>query len=200
MLKKLIFIGVMLSSFGLICWIFWTEEFSLYLPEQKSIEQNELKALPKHLAKELKIKEVNKPLILHFYNPKCQCSKFNWKEFETLAKEYSNDINCIVFIEKNKLDSSEFKGLNEKFKNVQFKKDYDGYFAEQFNIQKTPQAIVIDTDQKIIYQGNYNIARFCTNQQTSYVKKAIAMLMKETTYNPEELIGMKTYGCQIKTN
>ncbi len=172
----------------------------MYLPDQKSNEQKALTKVSDNLIKKLKIQKIQKPIILHFYNPKCQCSKFNWKEFETLATKYENEIHCIVFIEKNRLEQSEINGLNQKFKNVLFIQDDKGFYADKFNIQKTPQAIVINEQKNIIYQGNYNIARFCTNQQTSYVKKAIAMLMKETTYNQEELIGMNTYGCQIKTN
>jgi hypothetical protein len=132
-----------------------------------------------------------KPTLLHFFNPDCPCSRFNIKEFKSLAKEYADDMNFVVVMITDKPYSVEEVQKRFDF-SVPVVKDQE--YAKNCGVYSTPQAVVINTKNELFYRGNYNKSRYCMDEETRYVKQAVKnLLLNQNT--KLDAIAFKAYGC-----
>ena len=99
-LRKLILFSIVIPTAGiLIGWVFWKQELQYALPTP--IPQNfvDVKAGTKvDLVNEIP-STGGKPTLLHFFNFDCACSRFNMRDFESMAKQFRNDVNFYVIIQ-----------------------------------------------------------------------------------------------------
>ncbi|HZI23935.1 MAG TPA: TlpA disulfide reductase family protein, partial [Chryseolinea sp.] len=118
-----------------------------------------------------------KPTLLHFFNFDCPCSRFNMRDFESMAKQFGNDVNFYVVIQ-----SADEHG-HERFKkkyglDIPTILDKDGSISDKCGIYATPQGVLLDKEFTIYFKGNYNIARYCTKKETKFAEIAIGHLLK----------------------
>jgi thiol-disulfide isomerase/thioredoxin len=136
----------------------------------------------------------NKPLLLHFFNPDCPCSRFNIDHFRSLVKQYGNKINFAMIVMSNKEYS--VKEIQDKYE-VNIPVIFDTTLAASCGVYSTPQAVIIDTTHKLYYRGNYNKGRYCTNQKTEYARMALDALLNKMPALVFDRFALKAYGCKL---
>lgn len=177
---------------------FWQYEVKYALPTPAPIDLVEV-CIGSQVDIEPFITQGEKPMLLHFFNPNCPCSKFNIKEFFDLEKEYGKNIDLAIILESElEEDVDQFKKTYGS--EVDILLDKDGAISDVLGIYSTPQAVILDTDGVIYYKGNYNKARFCTNKDSRFVDQALEHLMAG---EPLPIFTEKAtiaYGCNLPSD
>ncbi len=183
-------LGAILAT---ISYIFWHEDWKYSLPTPvpagyEAIAPGEM----------IDVTNVDwrgeKPLFLHFFNPDCPCSRFNIPQVRALVREYGDRLDfVIVVLSKDK----KYKGseIRDKF-NLEVPIYFDKAIAESCGVYSTPQAVVIGSDSKLFYRGNYNKTRYCREKTTNYAQMAIDSLLNQGN-TITELAALKSYGCSL---
>lgn len=139
----------------------------------------------------------NKPVFLHFFNPDCPCSRFNISHFKSLVKQYGNRVTFIIVVTNSDKGYSA-KDIRQKF-DLNLPVYFDRAIASSCGVYSTPQAVIINSDDKLYYRGNYNKSRYCTDKKTNYAQIALDSLLNQK-YNPVfSKLALKAYGCQLPT-
>ena len=134
-----------------------------------------------------------KPLFLHFFNPDCPCSRFNVAHFKSLVKEYATKANFSIVVMSKKTYT--VKDIQDKFE-TQVPVLFDTAIAEVCGVYSTPQAVIIDKNNKLYYRGNYNRSRYCTDKKTEYAKAALDALLHNSNIFFNQY-ALNAYGCQL---
>ncbi|HXL55264.1 MAG TPA: thioredoxin fold domain-containing protein [Chitinophagaceae bacterium] len=180
--------------FGGIIALFWRNEWVYSLPTP--IPKNYAVVNPGDhidIAAKLNLNN-NKPLFLHFFNPDCPCSRFNIPHFKSLVKQYGNEANFAIVIMSNK-DYTE-KEIQKKF-DLSIPVLFDTSIAVLCGVYSTPQAVIIDANNKLYYRGNYNRSRYCTDKKSNYAQMALDSLLQNKTSITFNQFALKAYGCQL---
>ena len=193
-MKKLVVIFWLMLLFSSIGALFWYNELVYHLPTP--VPQNYEAVYPGQLiALKLPLKDDrNKPVFLHFFNPDCPCSRFNISNFQSLVKKYGRQVNFVIVIMSDKIFT--VKAIQDKF-NLKIPVLFDPSIAKSCGVYSTPQAVLLDTDHKLYFRGNYNSSRYCTNEKTSFAKIAIAGLLNEHARLVFSQVALKAYGCSL---
>ena len=136
----------------------------------------------------------NKPVFLHFFNPDCPCSKFNIAHFKSLVKRYSNEATFAIVVMNNK--SYTARQIQNKF-DLNIPVMFDTSIAISCGVYSTPQAVIIDTNQKLYYRGNYNRSRYCTDNKSNYAQQALESLLHNNHPTIFNQFALKAYGCSL---
>lgn len=176
--------------------LFWRSEWVYSLPTPVPAGYQNVKpgtpiSLPAALASQ-------KPVFLHFFNPDCPCSRFNMPHFKTLVKSYGRQVNFAIVLMTNKNYTAE--QIRDKF-DLPYPIPVltDSTLAVSCGVYSTPQAVIIDTAQKLFYRGNYNRNRYCTNEKSSYARMALDDLLHNQLTQNFSPLALKAYGCQLPT-
>ncbi len=194
-MKKWLLISWLLILFAGISYLFWENEYKYSLPTP----------IPKsyHAAKngdiintQNKIKtESNKPLFLHFFNPACPCSRFNIPEFASLANHYRDKITFAIVILSDDTTYT-VEDIQDKF-GLTIPVLFDKSIADSCGVYSTPQAVIINSDHKLYYRGNYNKNRYCTLKTSNYAQMALDSLLNDCVDPTFSIAALKSYGCQL---
>jgi hypothetical protein len=135
-----------------------------------------------------------KPKLLHFFSPDCPCSRFNLKHFLSLNKAYSKEVDFYVVIAKRE-DVTAAKYMVEK--DIKIVVDKNEKLAKACGVYSTPQAALIQRNNKLYFRGNYNRSRYCVDKNSNFVQMALDSLMarKEPPHFVE--LATQSYGCSI---
>jgi hypothetical protein len=143
-----------------------------------------------------------KPILVHFFNANCPCSRFNTDHFSYLVKNYSDQLDFIIIFQNKAedVDSSYFSHLSG---NIRYIIDAEGIYADSLGVYATPQAVLLDKEGRIFYRGNYNKTRYCASEKTQYARLAIDELLNDQTkritlVNYSE--ALTPYGCQLPSD
>ncbi|MDH5366730.1 MAG: redoxin domain-containing protein [Cyclobacteriaceae bacterium] len=197
MLKKYLLYSLFACSvFGLILFIFWKQEYKYTRPTP--VPEN-LNVISKGDSVDLTpFGEIYKDnVFVHFYNYDCPCSRFNIKEFESLVRKYSKQVQFIAIIQTQDKDVEQINWFKNKYDlGIPTLIDPNGDLANVLGVYSTPQAVLIKNN-RVYYKGNYNKARFCTTRNTRFAELALSALVdgKEPPVLP--LIAEIAYGCQL---
>jgi len=74
---------------------------------------------------------------------------------------------------------------------------FDKEIAVSCGVYSTPQAVIIDPDNKLYYRGNYNKSRYCTLKSSNYAQMAIDSFLVNCTKPVFAESATKSYGCQL---
>ena len=175
--KLILFLIVIPTAVTLIGWVFWKQELRYTLPTPVPSNFVDVKAGTKvDLVREIPTTN-NKPTLLHFFNFDCPCSRFNMRDFESMAKQFGNDVNFYVVIQSD--DEDDQDRFQKKYGlDIPTILDKDGIISDKCGIYATPQGVLLDKESTIYFKGNYNIARYCTKKETRFAELAIAHLLK----------------------
>lgn len=182
----MIFVGIIM--------LFWYNEWIYNLPTP--IPKNYVAVHPgEQIDLSSKLTSNNKkPRLLHFFNPDCPCSRFNIPHFQSLIKEFGNEVDFAIVVMSNKNYNEE--EIKNKFKlNIPVLSDTT--IAGLCGVYSTPQAVIIDTLQKLYYRGNYNKSRYCTDKTTNYAQIALQALTSKNRNIGFNQPGLKAYGCEL---
>jgi hypothetical protein len=138
----------------------------------------------------------HRPLLLHFFNPDCPCSRFNVPHFRALIKQYGQNVQFAVVLMTDKDYSAEDIRLRfnlpEHIPVVR-----DSLIAAACGVYSTPQAVVIDSSGQLYFRGNYNRNRYCTDEKTSYARLALESLLHHDLHPNFDPLALKAYGCKL---
>ena len=195
--RILLFTLIVVTCLGLIAKIFWEQEYKFVQPTP--VPDN-LKVVLKGDSVGLDLFTTFGPdLFIHFYNYECPCSRFNIKEFGSLVKKYSKNIEFLAVLQ---IDDQNPRAIN------QFKEKYDlgipiieddGKLAYTLGIYSTPQAVIIK-EGKIYYKGNYNKARFCLSKNTKFAEQALKAFVNGEDAPVFPTVAEIPYGCELPSN
>jgi len=193
MKRVLVIIWLVVLLFG-ICSLFWYNQIVYSLPtpvpaNYKVVPKGELINFNTTLGVYGK-----KPLFLHFFNPDCPCSRFNISNFKSLVKQYNNRINFVVVVMSSRAYTA--KDIQAKF-DLNIPVCFDKSIAAACGVYSTPQAVLIDGQTRLYYRGNYNKARYCTDDKTSFAKMAIEGLLNNNDKLVFSQLALKSYGCKL---
>lgn len=193
MRKALLFVLLTGLTAG-ICFLFWHDDWKYNLPTPVP---QAYKAVPTgsviELADALPL-EQDRPVFLHFFNPKCPCSRFNVPQFRELARTYGDRIDFGVVVMSPE-DYSE-EEIQDKV-GLDVPVSFDRALAQRCGVYSTPQAVLIGSDKKLFYRGNYNKSRYCTDKATNYALMAVDSLLGERTDARFPLAALQSYGCEL---
>ncbi|MDH5476315.1 MAG: redoxin domain-containing protein [Cyclobacteriaceae bacterium] len=197
MLKKyLLYSTFFITIFGLILFIFWKQEYKYTRPTPIPENLN-------HIVKGDSIdlssfgQITKKNVFVHFYNYDCPCSRFNIKEFKTLVRKYSDQVQFIAIIQTTEKDLDQIDWFKNKYDlGISTFIDPKGELANALGVYSTPQAVIIK-DDIVYYKGNYNKARFCTTKNTRFAEIALSALTEGKELPMLPSIAEIAYGCGL---
>ncbi len=135
-----------------------------------------------------------RPVLLHFFNPDCPCSKFNVEHFRSLVKLYGKEVNFVVVpVSKKRLSEKDMQG----FYHLNIPVIFDTTLASKCGVYSTPQAVIVDVDQTLYYRGNYNKSRYCTDKKTDYASMALDSLLHQRKNPLFDQYALTAYGCKF---
>lgn len=135
----------------------------------------------------------DKPMFLHFFNPTCPCSRFNMPHFKELVKEYGQSVDFAIVVMSDKEYTE--KEIQEKY-GLPLPVYFDSAIAASCGVYSTPQAVIINNDQRLHYRGNYNKSRYCTDKKSNYAQIALEGLLSKKPVQLD-MLATKAYGCQL---
>jgi thiol-disulfide isomerase/thioredoxin len=193
-MKKIIITVFLAMISATIAFLFWHQELKYSLPtpvpeNYKVVNLGNNIELPEGLRS-----KNNKPVFLHFFNPDCPCSKFNIPHFKSLVKQYGNQATFAIVVMSNKNFSA--RQIQNRF-GMDIPVLFDPSLAVSYGVYSTPQAVIINTDQKLYYRGNYNRTRYCTDKKSNYAQQALESLLSDKGHAVFNEYALKAYGCRV---
>ncbi len=219
MLKNILIFTLFLVGFGLIIAIFWYEEMRFALPTQKpknfvakklgtlvqfsdkiNVGDNKKKHNKKFDIQKIDTQKIdNKPTLLHFFSAKCPCSRFNATHVKELLEKFGKKINFLAVIEAQ--DETEAQiSLGHCGLDMDFVLDKNGKIADSCGVYATPQAVILDKNQHIYFRGNYNVARYCLDENTQFVRLALEAYLQQKPLPAFSLPTFQAYGCSLDSD
>jgi len=138
----------------------------------------------------------NKPVLLHFFNPGCPCSRFNLAHVKSLIKQYNNKVSfAVVLVTDKDISPGEIK---QKY-DLDVPVINNRALAAACGVYSTPQAVILTPQHQLVYRGNYNSSRYCTNKKTEYARQALDDVLQGIPVATTPLAA-KAYGCGLADN
>lgn len=200
MKKRFYFIGTLLVIiFSLILSLFWYQESRYLLPTpvpagyhpvavggQPAVSQNIRPFL-----------QEGKPVLLHFFNPECPCSRFNMDHFIGLVKTYRPEFTFVAVLQAGD-DRQAVQNFEKKYNlGIPVIVDTDKRVAKACGVYATPQAVILNKNGRIYYRGNYNKSRYCTKKNSNFAQMAIDSLLAGNQPPVFVEIATQAYGCEL---
>ncbi|MCW3124049.1 MAG: hypothetical protein JWQ38_3541 [Flavipsychrobacter sp.] len=183
--------------FCCISYIFWYTDWQYSLPTPVPGNYHAVKrGTYIDLGDKLPI-DKTKPVLIHFFNPDCPCSRFNMTHFRSLVRKYGNKINFAIVVMNEKAHYTE-KEIQDKY-DLAIPISFDTTLAAICGVYSTPQAVLLNTDRYLFYRGNYNKSRYCADKNTNYAQMAIDSLLDHRTLASFDESAFNPYGCQLPT-
>ncbi len=191
---SLFWLSIILSCIG---YVFWHEDWKYSLPTPVPEHYNP-PPTGAHINISDKVESGNsKPLFLHFFNPGCPCSRFNVPHFRSLVRKYGDKINFAVVVMNPPDKNYTEEDVRDKFELETIPVFFDKAIADSCGVYSTPQAVLIDANEKLYYRGNYNKSRYCSDKETNYAQMAIDSLLDNRVNLITDQAALKSYGCTL---
>lgn len=181
--------GLSLTAIGVV---FWQQDLRYALPTPRPADLRQVPVgtvveLPPALRQWLG-DAAARPLLLHFYNPDCPCSRFNLDHLQLLQARYGTRVQFVEIVESPAVADS---GLG-----LPVVADPDGSLAAHFGVYSTPQAVVLDATRRLHYRGNFNATRYCNTPATQFARQALEALLNgtATVFDPR---AETAFGCPL---
>lgn len=186
----------MASSF-FIGKIFWSQELRYTQPTPIPADYTPVPVASDVQLKLPFINDTGKPKHLHFYNPDCPCSRFNFDHFLSLTKKYDGQIDFYIVIPF----AESFERVNRLYGDkLPVLVDSNERLSKALGVYSTPQAVIIDDAGKLYYRGNYNKSRYCTDAKTNFAQIALESVLSGKPAPQLGQLSSMSYGCQLKEN
>lgn len=195
-MKKILILMWLVLLFSAVTALFWYNDWIYQLPTP--VPKGYRPVTPGEtitLAGPLQVSH-DQPVFLHFFNPECPCSRFNMDHFKSLVRQYGDQVRFVVVVISSKKFTA--KAIQDKF-DLDLPVLFDQTLAGSCGVYSTPQAVLLDDRHRLVYRGNYNSSRYCSDEKTSYAKIALTGFLQEqahfsTITNP---LALRAYGCSL---
>ena len=137
-----------------------------------------------------------KPVLFHFFDPDCPCSRFNIAHVRDLQAAFGRDIRFVAV-----LHGSDDQQLVAQFRrldlNMEAICDASGALANTLGVYSTPQAVLLDGESRLFYRGNYNVSRYCSDRDTEFARIALDCLLASRPLPAFPTLATTAYGCKL---
>lgn len=182
-LKILFVLVFVFFAFGFVVYKFYQEDFKNSLPTQVPKGYNKVE-----IGTPFRSSINSKITLIHFFNPNCPCSKFNKNHIKKIVDAYEGQVQFRAY--------STDKGEIIDFP-IPVEYDKNGEMAKLYGVYSTPQAVILDQNGVLIYRGNYNKSRYCSNKDSEFAVLAIEKALNKKSTSEIMFIAGKPYGCSI---
>ena len=185
---------------ALIGFIAWEQEYQYTLPTPKPVHLKDIRLGDRVDLSFLPGRTIPKNTYIHFYNFECPCSRFNIKEFQSIVRQYSGQVNFIAVLQAGEENPGVLQQFEEKYGlGIKTILDKSGEIAHALGVYSTPQVVILKSDT-IFYKGNYNRARFCLSKNTKFAELALTALLSNKTLPDFPAVAGIAYGCELPSN
>ncbi|WP_462266872.1 DUF6436 domain-containing protein [Mucilaginibacter sp.] len=139
----------------------------------------------------------SKPVLLHFFNASCPCSRFNMRHVKSLIAAYGKQVHFAVILMDEKYATA--RQVQEKY-DLQVPVMVNPALAFKCGVYSTPQAAVLTARHRLYYRGNYNSNRYCTDPETEYARLALVGLLQQKPAVHFNTYATTAYGCSLTTS
>ena len=201
MKSKTVLVTVILSvSFISIIAMFWYQENQYLLPTPVPINYKYVyTGTPINLSEVTGLARKNdpKPVLLHFFNPDCPCSRFNMEHFRQIVKRYGGYFEIYAVMHTEEGLNAKKRFLSKYDLDIPVITDPGKKLATACGVYSTPQAAIIDATGRLYYRGNYNKSRYCTDVNSNFAQMAIDSLLAGKPSTVFVALATTAYGCQL---
>jgi thiol-disulfide isomerase/thioredoxin len=197
--RTLLASSLLVIIFGLIISLFWYQEsrYLLPTPVPDNYHPVAIGESVSGLNNLWSFLQPGKPVLLHFFNPDCPCSRFNIQHFSNLVKTYGQQLTFIAVVQTSD-DTKTSEYFEQKYKlHIPVIADTDKQIATAYGVYATPQAVILNKNGSIYYRGNYNQSRYCTNKNSNFAQMAIDSLLAGKQMPGFVEMASKAYGCEL---
>lgn len=136
----------------------------------------------------------SRPVLLHFFNPGCACSRFNVPHLRALRRRFGQSVRFVGVAQTGMPDEDLAEAVRAIGLDLPWIVDRGGRVAAAAGVYSTPQAVLVDSNRRLAYRGNYNVSRYCTDPATEFVRVAIEALLSQSVAMPSDV---PAYGCEL---
>jgi len=98
--------------------------------------------------------ETAKPLLYLFLSDECIITQYYITTLNTLVEEYGQEVDMVAIFPNFSSKPKKIEAFYQKYKlNIPYKTDYYKELSRSLGATVTPEAILLDTKGKIVYQG-----------------------------------------------
>lgn len=192
-MRRVAVVSALVIIFSAILGIFWYQEIQYLLPTP--VPENYRVVRPEEVIRfdsTLIPQQYDKPKLLHFFNPDCPCSRFNVAHFRSLSDGYKDIIDFYVVVADREKIPSAKKQIGE---NVTIVIDEQRGLAVACGVYSTPQAAIVQANNRLYFRGNFNRSRYCTDKNTNFVQMALDSLVAGKHPPHFSELATQSYGC-----
>ena len=188
------------ALFAGIGWVFWQEDlrYSRPTPRPGGWRPPALAArivLPPAIER-LHVRRAGQPILLHFFNPSCPCSRFNVEHVRELSARFRDDVLVVAVLAEG--DAATMRAAYSRLAlDVPYYVDADRRLADALGVYSTPQAAVLDRDGRLAYVGNYNRTRYCRERDTEFARIALEAVVAGRPRPVLAAAATTAYGCPL---
>ncbi|MFY9343893.1 MAG: AhpC/TSA family protein [Planctomycetota bacterium] len=140
----------------------------------------------------------DRPLLLHFFNAQCPCSRFNLDHLQALVRDYRGRVTFVAVLQGDDAAAERPPALAGF--DIAAVRDHDGGLARLCGVYSTPQAVLLTAGRVLFFRGNYNLSRFCTDATTAFAQQAIDALLAGRPLPGMPAAATTAYGCELPSS
>jgi peroxiredoxin len=189
--------AVLASAIGVV---FWQQDLRYALPTPRPAGWQPATVgaavvLPAALER-LRADRPGRPVLLHFFNPSCPCSRFNVDHVRALASRFRTEVTVVAVLAEGDPASmqSAYRALSL---DVPHYVDADRRLAEALGVYATPQAAILDGAGRVYFVGNYNRTRFCRDRETEFARLALEAVVAGARPPAVTPAAITAFGCPL---
>lgn len=135
--------------------------------------------------------------VLIFISVQCPVSNAYNERMEKLAQEYKARGISVVGVNANATESAGDAKAHAASNNLTFPilKDNGNKLADKLGAERTPEAYLLDTSNKIVYRGRIDNARNASSATASELRDALEAVLAG---KPVAKASVPAFGCSIK--
>ena len=136
----------------------------------------------------------SRPLMLHFYNPDCPCSRFNESHLHEMARQFEGKVNFVLVVPEGSRNAAD---RFAKSLHCEVQEDKQGRIAAKCGVYSSPQAVILDSAGNLYYRGNYNRSRYCEDPHSEYARLALEAVAANKPLPALPKQATIAYGCAL---
>jgi hypothetical protein len=177
---------------------FWYQDwsYSLPTPRPEGLRQPAL-GTPVDVVRLLGTAPRGRGLAVHVVDPDCPCSRFNRDHLRSLVRRFGDRLHFVVLVQ----GGSDPAALRRSFESWDIPAtviaDPGGRRASRLGVYSTPQAVIIDADDRLFFRGNYNSSRYCVDKRTEFTRIAIEAVLAGEPLPAMPSDARVAYGCPL---
>lgn len=185
---------------GVIGWAFWQQDlrYGRATPRPAGWHRpvvGAAVALPAAVER-LRASRPGRPILMHFFNPSCPCSRFNVDHVRALTARFAPDVTVVAVLAEG--EPATMRAAYQALQlNVPAYVDADRRLADALGVYATPQAAILDRDGRLYFVGNYNRSRYCRERDTEFARIALEAVVAGVRPPAAGPAADVAYGCPL---